>query len=501
MLDRTLRSRAFWLSLIAGAFVINGIWLYRNPINGDIAFYATAGQRLNEGARLYTDIHDPNFPLPYILNQVLAAISSAFHLYPPVTVFAAFWVLVAAALSSLYFALRRTSTFESPYLWLAILLTAQSALFLNRYDFGQRDVAAGIGALILVSNAFLLLCGQPLAAPRRYPLLFLAALTLALKPHFLAGWLLVILMLAVRTTFARALRAPEFWMAPLVSGIHWLLTAIFYPNYWSDAKLVLNVYSAYNAPLGTLLFDVRFVILVGAIAFLWKADRRVQDVARLSALGALGFAVAAIQQGKQWGYHFTPAYFLAWVTVAILCVDLLRPRANTVVLAVALFVGLWPVAREIRTAPAPLDPVQQFAIEKGRNAWILPLSTDLWTGYPLILDADAKSALPESVLWMVPGFYIDQIRAAKQWTPAQFHTPTNMNSEEKRMFEELVEAVQRYRPAVIVVQTPGAQQGMGKLQFDFLKYFSMDDRFRAVLANYAEGPSDSKRQVLYLRTR
>lgn len=498
-----VHNKLYWASLMGLPWVASAIYLLRHRVNGDVAWYLYAAQRLIEGARLYIDVYDMNMPLAYYIGEPFVVVGGLLGIPPYFVLYCAVWVFLAAALWGLYKVLRTFSAMNRTTALLFILMIAAVALGRSRADFGQRDQYVGIAFLVLAQHLYARIHGRPVAG---YTMLALAGLLIAIKPFFLLPWLLMLLWTAWRTSVRGVLRSPEFWLIAGITGSLGI-AAVTFTSYLTVAAVAARYYGAYNSSMVHIASDLRLVFFAAMLGFIWTPAGKLRDLARLSALAAAGFAVEVIIQNKGYAYHDTPAKLWAYITLSVLVIDLLQRggvlrkivsiRPSAAILAISLMCALLPLARAVRDGREQSE-VGTFVKEHASGQSILPLSTNLWTEFPTIVEANAKNALPEPGLWTIPGLYRDQLLEAKTDRPARFHSRAEMNKQEKQTFDRVVQAMLRLRPTILLVQPASRGQALGNLSFDFLQYFSMDERFKDALTHYVKGPSDEITEV-YLR--
>ena len=501
---RLLRSRIFWAALLISVFAANAAWCWRNRVNGDVAWYLYAVTRLSHGAVLYQDIHDFNLPLVYLIYLPFAWLSRLFGLPIQVVMYTGLWSLVGGVLISL----RRTPGMSSIGRRLMLLIIAFAALSLHRLDLGQRDPICALLFTGLVISTYRRIQRPGGRSGGSWMTILAAALGIAIKPHFLIPWMLVMAGLALHVGVRRALRMPESWLPPLVSAISWAATLAAFPDYLAMASMASRYYSGLNGSLW-LFLPLLLPLSVAVAAFLRNTGPGIRSLIQLSALATTGFAIESLMQRKGFPYHLAPSMFWGFITAGLLFVDMLRRSrgrlaswrisAGTVLGSVGLAgYSLWSA-----TVPPPpvfaRTDVDEFVLKHARGRMVLSLSTNLWIAFPLILEAGATNARPDPSLWAMGGMYQDQVARAMDSpapTAARYHARAEMSDDERKSFDQVVSVLTGSRPAVILVQTGPWKQGLGRLQFDFIDYFSTDERFREALRSYKPGPSDARRLAL-----
>jgi hypothetical protein len=313
-----------------------------------------------------------------------------------------------------------------------------------------------------------------------------------LKPYLLVPWAFLIAGLLWHAGWKRGLRSPVFWIPPALSALSWLATLAYVPDYLRMAKVASRYYNTLN----TNSYIEYFPLVLPA----WAACKAFQTkrlLPHLTALAALGFAADSILQAKASAYHMAPALFWSFITFAVLAIENDNPK-NIVKGSLAL--AAYSILALALPAGLPRNTVDDFVTQNARGGTVLALTTYPWTAFPLIFEANAKNARPDAALWTIGGMYRDQVERANQspdFIPARYHTRAEMSDDERRAFDQVVRIVSDERPEIILVQTTPSKWGLDHLQFNFLDYYSADERFREAIRDYQRGPADGHRQVLF----
>jgi hypothetical protein len=221
---------------------------------------------------------------------------------------------------------------------------------------------------------------------------------------------------------------------------------------------------------------------------------------------AFGFLLEAVLQHKAFPYHFVAFRFLSSLVIAVVLADFMQSQYRRRLTRINVTMALWFVAAAIVMCSswmairvsAPLQPEYLWRViehnEPGRP--ILVLSTDLWSTFPMIYESGQRMALRYGNLWMLPGLYSDQVKTRtgklKPSQEARYHLPGEMSNDEKSLFEEIKSALAQ-KPEIVYVQT-GPKQGLGQLNFDFIRYISSDPEMARTLRAYAARPSSTSGQ-------
>jgi hypothetical protein len=149
---RIFNPQRLYAGLAASLFAANGIWLFKHRVNGDVAWYLYAAQRLRDGAVLYKDLPDFNLPMAFLSYLPYAYLAPLLHLPIQAVMYAGLWLITATIL---FFVDRKLAAiWEEVPRRLFLLVVASAALSMNRLDFGQRDPLAGLLFVPLVISVY-----------------------------------------------------------------------------------------------------------------------------------------------------------------------------------------------------------------------------------------------------------------------------------------------------------------------------------------------------------
>lgn len=280
-----------WLVLlvIAGTVILTPF----HPLNADVTFLAWAAEQALGPAVYGRDIYDVNPPL-------------AFMLYVPAALLAPLtghdgairlWLMLLAILSVTGFWQVADKTIRS----LLGLVLVMFFLFAFPDDFGQREQMAFLLCVPYVAGH---------SSRRGWAILngFMAGVGFLIKPHFL---FVPLLLFALRRTFRK-----EEWVIAAVAAGYCASLPAFFPAYvFEMVPMALSTYWAISYPLEWLTLQAVIIPLYALPLFLAGAR---QPASLPYLVATLGFAAAALLQGKGFFYHFIPAWgFLALYLAAV----------------------------------------------------------------------------------------------------------------------------------------------------------------------------------------
>ena len=240
---RLLESRWYWASLVAGIFASFAIWCSRNRLAGDVAWYLYAVQRLRAGAILYKDIHDMNPPAVYLMYMPLGWVHQLSGIPIDRLLYSAI-LSVTAIIMVLIWRIPDLSYIVRSLLALAV---AFAALSVDRLQLGQRDPLCALLFTGLMISTYLRI--QKPDERSHWPstvAVLAAGFGLAMKPHFLAAWVLLVAVLIWHLGLRRALLVKETWLPLLVSAVSWIVTAVAFPDYVTMLQIASRYYGNMN---------------------------------------------------------------------------------------------------------------------------------------------------------------------------------------------------------------------------------------------------------------
>lgn len=448
------------LAALACAWFVLGI----APVP-DHAYQLHLARSVLDGAVLYVDVaasdmHPPLFTWLMMAVEGLARALGvdALHLFPA--------VIAGLGLCSL--GLCWWVSARSPMVLAGVLLAV----------FPLSDAFFGQGEHIAV------LCALPylFAAARDVPvggrgaragLALLAALGMAMKPHFALVWVAVELYRA-RQFGWRSLWRLESVAIGSVFLLYLLATALLHPQFFALIPWLAELYPRFfPTPLPVMLGDPRAGLLLAAVvaAFAFRDAPEWTRSARMLALAALALFAAMLLQHKGWGYHWYPTVALSISVLGIaLRRVLLRGAAVAVPLLAAVSLVLASgqalrVAHLLQRPPTELAQTQSLVAAHAGGRPVAALSQYIQAGFPLVGTLDVAWALPYAHLWMVRAIQALPAERAAHYRPL-----------EAAIRDRIWEAIGRERPRLLLVERA---VGPG---IDMRAWFETDPRFRALFA-------------------
>ncbi|MFP6742696.1 MAG: hypothetical protein VCD33_13910 [Alphaproteobacteria bacterium] len=318
----------------------------------------------------------------------------------------------------------------------------------------------------------------------------LAALGFAIKPHFL---LVPVLLEVYRLSYSRdprgLLRAETLSLAAVVA-LYLASILIFTPDYVGRVvPFALEVYNAaYRNSLGFVMDRPEAWLLPGTLIVhgLTRRRQRFALAGDVFVVAGVGFFIAYLAQMKGWNYHIHPTRAMLIMALGLMVIGALvdareattRPRfpLALTLAAIAVLAGLTlrPLVlsgyyNEYLDRLVPI--VRQHAAGKA----IYFISSNTWTGFPLVTYAEVEWSSRAASLWLLPGYV--RARQAGEMTPG-------LRKIERYTIDTVVADLTALPPAVILLDERRDKPWYGGIDFDFIAFFSTDPRFVDIWRNY-----------------
>jgi len=382
-----------------------------------------------------------------------------------------------------------------------VLLLVFTLFNLPGQDFGERE-----HLLLMLAVPYLLLAAAR-AAGREIPTSqavlvgLLAAIGLALKPHFVLLWLATEGYLRLTRRVALRSVTPETCAIAAFLALYLGATVIWAPEYFGIVQLLARPYTRFlYDPFWHLLLTGRGALLTLFALLAYAAlrrDARHRELLDLFALGALVSLVAGAAQQKELRYHFYPSFALTIVLLGLVAWDAREPLGDRVrrvyrviavsVLATAVVVICAENAASVmRAAHDPeheqLERLLPVVRDHAAGSSVYVMSYHIGSAYPLINYSGARSASRFPQLWILPAAYIDQLLGSRT---LRYHTPAEMSPSERYLNEAVFEDLRDQRPKLLIVLQHARDLPInGFRRLDYVAYFGRDPRIASLLDRY-----------------
>lgn len=481
------------------------------PLNGDAASILYFADRMLAGDRLYVDLIDVNPPLIFWLNVIPAWIARQAGTDPAVTFIALVLGLHAASLLLCRHSFRQLGEVRAPFARTLVPLAALAALLvLPGADFGQRCHLMVVLALPYTMITALRLQGGAPSTGNAVLAAALATVGFLIKPYYLIIPLALELVLLLRRGWHVAIARPE----PLVlslGGLAYALAALTWCPAYFDTVLPL-VAKYYLSPgwhrAVAIVFGVEgrwiaLAALVPVAAFALASRRR--PLLLVAVTATLAAALVAALQGKGWPYHLLPFWQGAILTGALVLAGLAQrlvglghaaamrtlAAASAAVLLAVITTDQDPLADRFGYHDSLAGRFQSRLAHGAADRPVLWLTDAIYPHYPVVLYDRARPSMAPMGLWMLHSLY-----AGASATPGVpiMRAPAQMSADERALFDQVGTALERARPALVLVAAATAEWHLPTGTFDYLAYFLRHPSFAREWHHYRElAPIDGTR--------
>lgn len=402
--DRAKWSPLPWL-LIALVFVVAiGLRLVV-PLNADVAWLLTVGERVLDGQRLYSDIVEINPPMAVLAYLPGIASARALDLDPKYAIDAQILLLAAASMLATARILQLSSALD-PVKWVPLGIWAAAVLtILPMFIFGQREHIATLTFLPALAVYALRCNREPLPLWAWLTSGIGAGITLAFKPFFAVPVLLCIVLTAARARSWRVLFAPENLIAGGLVTAFSLFTYVFYPEYFTVIyPLVRDTYLSWSMPASVVILNSATLVWIIAAAsiFLTRGKRKLDSAAVVTLLASFGFALSFFLQRRGWAYHSYP--MVAIVLLAMGYVMMATDAASSVrrfgIATISVLAGTFLIASQWFNTNVHIGPIEGPVAGLKPHPRILVLSGEAAIGHPLVRTLHGVWVSRQENLWI-----------------------------------------------------------------------------------------------------
>lgn len=438
------------------AVAIQALWI---PVDADVSWLITVSERILSGDRLYVDIIEVNPPASVWLYLPLVWLAKLLSLRPEAVIVLGF---ASAGMASALATVKLTRSLEkAPPPVMIAAIASFVGLLLPMALFAQREHAALLLALPAFSAVAVLAQGKRLSTLALLASGAAAGLIVVIKPYFLPA----VVAPALWGIWSR--RAIRPFLLPLLAAsavvaAYAAAVLLFATAYLSLVPIIARSYAPVHDVLWKVLVGPAFFPAVTVALVLLLRPTRIPPLAWSWGLGAAGFLIAALVQGKNYPNHWLPQSGLALVAAsAFLPIPAIEKGRRTCVGFALAIIGLCEMYHWI-ILPDPL--VAQAIREIGPPApKIISLSPELTTGHPVTRNVGGRWVGSRAALYFASGarhvaFRGSEIRASYRQDIRAFrldvarHSPdvilVSIPAKKWLMAEpEIAVAMSDYRPA------------------------------------------------------
>jgi len=469
-------------------------------INHDTGWYLYSAEAFLNGGRLYQDIFwEVNPPITLYLTIPPVWLGMTFGGSIPHWFLGYVFVLISGSLLLVNHILRSLKGLSVAGRRMVLLFIFFGLAILPAGAFGQREHLMMILIMPYVFLTALRASGCALSSSLEGVAGILGGLGFVLKPYFLLGPILIeFFIFFQRRKFIGIIRGETLGLT-MAASLCGLAVLLFTPEYVDTVvPFALKVYnSAYR---GSVLYVVSQLetILIPVILILHLLTRKKQRFPYLSSaflVLALGFFCIYLFQMKGWSYHIYPVAVLLLLALAVMILGISAPSLSLIcsrdsrifntqfliMIGLIILMVFLPLRKGgyVNSFTSRLFPiVEQHASGK----WIYILSADVATGFPLVNYTEAKWSSRFPALWLLPGLIKARYGKGRR---AITSDSESLNEIEHFSLEAVISDFTSKPPTLVIVDVRQKKTFFGGVEFDYLKYFSANQKFKDLWAMYA----------------
>jgi len=490
-------NKTFWLIFYLFLIMIMPV-LYFTPIHFDCAFYLDEAERILNGNILYVDMLEFNPPIAAYFSIPPVWIARYFSLSAP-TLFISYIILII--ILSIYFCYKLINMIfhdinESlPILFSLIFLTLVWPLTV----FGQREHIVLILTTPYILSAINRALDNQLDKTLSLAVGVLAGIGLSFKPYFLCIWIFIECYLIILKHKKDSL----LWIGNIaiisVTALYYIYIAVFHINYFAMVSLALQTYHGFNVPFLEIIFDYRtlpwFISLLIIIFMSFSQSDKI--VLRIIFIASTAFYVTVIFQKKGWPNHFYPGLATSLFLLSIATIRVIGQYKNifqrswkgvrlsvlVFITCLAIMTGIISIRKYTMYEHSVLPELIPLVKTHAAGEPIFFFSTHLYPATLLIPYSKAVHSYRLWSLWHLSTYYRHKNHVEKK---VKYHQLHEMDKIERMLFDMAINELITNPPMLLIVDQKKYLFGLGDIGFDFIEYFSMDERFTKFLKQYSK---------------
>jgi hypothetical protein len=438
-----------WL-LIAVVFVVAIVLRQVVPLNTDVSWLLTIGERVLDGQRLYVDIVEINPPMAVLAYLPGIALARALGLDPKYVIDAQILLLAAASLLVTSRILALSSMLDNVR-WASLAAWGVAVLtILPMHVFGQREHIATLTFLPALAVYALRGNREPLPLWAILTAGIGAGITLAFKPFFAVPVILCIILTSVRAHSWRALFAPENVIAGGLVTAFSCYTYIAYPEYFTVTyPLVRDTYLSWSMPASAVMFNSATLIWGIAVISILLVRRKgkLDSAVLVTLLASLGFAISFFLQRRGWAYHSYPM-----VAIVLLALGYVMTGASDAgsrrfdIAAMSVLAATFVLGSLWFNVTVYVGPIEAAVAGLKSNPRILMLSGEAAIGHPLVRTLHGVWVSRQENLWIR-----EFVRLTRENNAIDPQTDARLNAHLAQERTWLIEDFTRLPPDVVLI--------------------------------------------------
>jgi len=469
-----------WLGLAIG-FAAQAAFRFNSALNHDVAWYIYVARGLIEGKTLYVDFVEVNPPLGIWLLVPVVWLGQAAGIDAVPLLYGLILALTFGVIVLLRRYLRAWPSLGAAGGNFALLLIAFVLLFVPGRNFAQREhlmVLCFVPWLFLRAaraHGFVPSSIESIAAGAA------AALGVCFKAHGILAPIAVELALLLVHRQWRAVLATENFSAAAVAALYGAAVYLFAPAFYGEMiELGIRAYmpfygvGAYWIFVGSLQTALSILL---ALILLAMGATACRELTVAGAGAAIGVLLSFYVQAKGYSYQILPAQMLACIAAAsafaTVCaaspVNSRTAFAATAVMVVVLVMNVYD--QTYRHRGAPFEKAMAAYAPQAKSVFIA--STNVYSGFPLVLRHDLTWASRYPALWLTP--YVATVSRLGEMPADPIAA---------KALHDTVSDLTTFRPDVVFIDVSKEQTYVPGESFDYLGFWSADPRFAGLWADY-----------------
>lgn len=460
-------------------------------VNWDVSWDLLAASRLLAGGSYTRDFFDLNPPLIFYILIPPVWLGEYFH-HPALLLRLYVFGLSLCSLFLCQRLIRSTRSLQSPALTFFLTLMLAFVLFLlPGTQIGQREQLLVIFTLPYYFLVHLRLQEERPSVHLAAGIGLFSALGFALKPHFLAAFLLVEAYVAVHQRSLRAAARMEVFVITAFCSVYVLFIAFRHPDYLY--KVIPMSAAFYYSGFGMrwyqmFLLDCIPYALLMLVWFLFS-DRKAPTRAlqAIFACALTGNLLVYFSQMTNWSYHALPAFSCALILGVLLVEQWWNQRSSQSVFPVAALLALLAITplmytlednfrgRAFKESQRDLLVFMQ-SLKKRESVYCMTASPRF--AFPSVAMSEAHYASRLLHLYWVPGA-VNKLRDKGGLSLREQHI-------EQAFISMVTEDISSGKPDYILIDTWRHHTGFMSGTFDYLAYFQKDTTFAALFKSYVQ---------------
>lgn len=308
-----------------------------------------------------------------------------------------------------------------------------------------------------------------------------AALGVCFKAHGILAPIAVELALLLVHRQWRAVLATENFSAAAVAALYGAAVYLFAPAFYGEMiELGIRAYmpfygvGAYWIFVGSLQTALSILL---ALILLAMGATACRELTVAGAGAAIGVLLSFYVQAKGYSYQILPAQMLACIAAAsafaTVCaaspVNSRTAFAATAVMVVVLVMNVYD--QTYRHRGAPFEKAMAAYAPQAKSVFIA--STNVYSGFPLVLRHDLTWASRYPALWLTP--YVATVSRLGEMPADPIAA---------KALHDTVSDLTTFRPDVVFIDVSKEQTYVPGESFDYLGFWSADPRFAGLWADY-----------------